>query len=73
MEWKTVYRTFNPNEAQLMKSNLESAGFHVNIAGELDAVAVGFPVAAGGLRIQVPEAEVEDARALIESSEENKT
>jgi hypothetical protein len=65
MELVVVYRSFNLAEAQLMKSRLEGAGIDAEV--EHEHSAANLDVAVGGARVVVPENQVEDARALIES------
>jgi hypothetical protein len=70
MSLTTVYTALNAADAQLIHSRLEAAGFHSVVMGELSAFSLeGYTLAAGGIRVQVPESEVEDARLLIESGE----
>jgi hypothetical protein len=70
MELVTVFRTFNPAEAQLIRSRLEAADLQVNVAHELSALSMdGYSLATGGIQVQVPADQVEDARALIESKD----
>lgn len=69
MQLTTVFRTFSPAEAQLIRSMLEAAEISVNVAHELSALSMeGYSMTTGGIRVQVPEEEAEEARALIESS-----
>lgn len=64
----TVFRAFNPAEAQLVRSRLEAAGFLVHVAHELSSLTMeGYSMAAGGILVQVPEEDVEDAKALLAS------
>ncbi|PYJ04650.1 MAG: hypothetical protein DME25_09660 [Verrucomicrobia bacterium] len=66
MELVTVYRAFNPAEAQLVWSRLDAAGFHALVAHELSALSLdGYALAAGGILVQVPEPEASDARELL--------
>ena len=66
----TVYTALNPAEAQLARSRLEAAGFHAEIAHELAALSLdGYAMAAGGIRVQVPESEAAEADAFLRSSE----
>jgi hypothetical protein len=68
MELKTVFNTFSPAEANLVRGRLEAAGFEAYIQGELAGMSIGgYTAATGGIRIQVPEDRAADARALIES------
>lgn len=64
----TIYKAFNPAEAQLVRSRLEAAGFHPFVADELSALSIdGYAITAGGIRVQVPESEAADAKAFLES------
>ena len=66
MDFATVLTAFNPADAQLARSRLEAAGFHPFVAGELAALSIeGYSLAAGGIRVQVPESESADAREFI--------
>ncbi len=70
MELITVHTAFNPASAQLARSRLEAAGFHAEVAHELAALSLdGYAMAAGGIRVQVPENEAADARELLQSYE----
>ena len=62
----TIYRAFNPAEAQLVRSQLEAAGFHPFVADELSALSIdGYALAAGGIRVQVPASEAAHAREFL--------
>jgi hypothetical protein len=64
----TIFRAFNPAEAQLVRSRLEAAGFHPFVADELSALSIdGYSLAAGGIRVQVPASEAADAREFLET------
>jgi Putative prokaryotic signal transducing protein len=68
MDFATIFTAFNPAEAQLVRSRLEAAGFHPFVMGELSALTMeGYSLAAGGIRVQVPEAEAKDAREFLET------
>jgi hypothetical protein len=68
MELKTVFNTFSPAEANLVRGRLEAAGFEAYIHGELAGLSLGgYTPAAGGIRIQVPEDRAEEARALVDA------
>lgn len=63
----TVYRTFSPADAQLVRSRLEAANLQATVTHELSALSMdGYSLATGGIRVQVPEDQAEDARELIE-------
>ena len=68
MQLVTVMRAFNPADAQLARSRLEAADFHVFVTNELTALSLGgYAMAAGGILVQVPETEASDARELLEA------
>ena len=62
----TVYRAFNPADAQLIRSRLEAAGFHAAVVHELASLSLdGYAMAAGGIQVQVPEEEAAEAKELL--------
>jgi hypothetical protein len=66
MKFVTVYSAFNPAAAELVRSQLEANEFLVNVKNETAALSMdGYGLAAGGILVQVPEDQVEEARALI--------
>ncbi len=68
MELRTIYTTFNSADANLLQGRLEVGGFDAFIHGEMTGMTLGGGVfAAGGIRIQVPEDQADEARALIEA------
>ena len=70
MKFVTVYTAFNPADAQLVRSRLEASEFLVNVKNENAALSMdGYAMAAGGIQVQVPEDQVEDARELIDSKD----
>ena len=70
MKFVTVYTSFSSADAHLIRSRLEAAGFLAQVAHELSALSMdGYSLAAGGIRVQVPEDVAEEARALIEDPE----
>lgn len=69
MDFITVSRFANPAEAALIKSRLEANGFFVNIKSEDEAISFGYGVPIGGVQVQVPEDQAENARALLQSEE----
>ena len=72
MKLVTVYTAFNPAEAQLANSQLEAAGFHSVVTGEGAALGIeGYALAMGGIRVQVPEGEADDANLLLRASEDS--
>ena len=65
----TVFRAFNPGEAQFVRSRLEAAGFHAIVSHELSSLSLdGYSVAAGGIRVEVPEAEAVEAREFLDDA-----
>jgi hypothetical protein len=71
MKMITVYRTFSIAEAQVVRSRLEAAGFHPEVANEIASVSIdGYTQAAGGVQIQMPEPEAVAARQLIDDSQQ---
>jgi hypothetical protein len=68
MELKTVFTTFNSAEANLVRGRLEAAGFQAFIHGELASLTLAVATTeAGGIRVQVPEDQFENARALVDA------
>lgn len=66
MKLVTVLRTFNPAEADLVRSRLEAAGFAAILTHSDAARAMeGYALGAGGILVQVPEDESGDASALL--------
>lgn len=66
MELITIFTAFSPIEAQLTRSRLEAANFHPFVADELSALSIeGYSLAAGGIRVQVPETEAAAAREFL--------
>jgi len=62
----TVHLALHPAEAQLVRSRLEAARLHPTVTHELSALSIGgYSQAAGGIAVQVPEAEAEAARAIL--------
>lgn len=69
MQLVTVMRALNPADAQVARSRLEASDFHVFVTNELSALSLdGYAMAAGGILVQVPEDEAEDARALLSAT-----
>ena len=70
MNLVTIFTSFSPAEAQLVRARLEAAKFHAVVTHELSALSIeGYSMATGGICVQVPEAEVEDARELLASNQ----
>ena len=68
MDFATVFKTFNSAEANLVAAQLEAAGFEPTVVNELSSLTLGSPISAGGILVQVPDAQSADARELIEST-----
>jgi hypothetical protein len=69
MTLETVYSAFNPADAQLVRSSLDAAGFHAFVTNELSALSIdGYAMAAGGILVQVPEAEGAEAKQFLKES-----
>ena len=72
METNTVLRTFNPAEADLICSMLRAAGLHAEVIHATAALTMdGYAMTAGGVLVQVPESEADEARQLIQSPSSN--
>ena len=70
MELITVFKSFSPDEAQLVRSRLEVAGYEAQVAHELGSLSMdGFSMATGGILVQVPDDQAVEARALITASD----
>ena len=71
MDFVTIYTALNPADADLVRSRLEANDFLVNVRNEIAARTIdGYALAAGGLLVQVPEDQAENARQLIGSKDE---
>jgi hypothetical protein len=67
----TIYKAFNPADAHLVRSRLEAAGFHPFVADEAAALSMdGYALAAGGIRVQLPESEFAAAREFLDAPAE---
>ena len=74
MDRVTVFTAFNPVQAQIVSTRLQTAGLDATVEGEAAALSMeGYSLATGGIRVQVPSTQEDDARRLIESDEENKS
>jgi hypothetical protein len=71
MELVTIFRTFSSAEAELVRSRLEAADFTVElIQPDLSALNLeGYSMTTGGIQVQVPADQAEDARRLLASAE----
>ncbi len=71
MELVTVFSTFSPAEAQLVRSRLDAAGIPANVIHETASLSIeGYSVAAGGIEVQVASDRAEEAKALLADAEE---
>jgi len=69
MDLVTVSTAFNSAEAHLTRSRLDAAGFHAVVQNELSALSMeGYSLAAGGILVQVPDAEADEAREFLKAS-----
>ncbi len=69
MKLVTVFQTFSPAEAQLVRSLLEAREIEAMVVNELSALSMdGYSMAAGGVLVQVPEDRAEEAKELITST-----
>ena len=67
MDFTTIFSAFSINDAQLISSRLEAAGFHPFIANENAASwMAGFSPLANIL-VQVPTTEAADAKEFLET------
>ncbi len=66
MQLVTVFTAFNSAEAQLIRSRLEAAGLRAIVTDELSALSIeGYALAAGGIKVQVPDADADAALELV--------
>ena len=74
MDRVTVFTAFNPVQAQIVSTRLQTAGLDATVEGEAAALSMeGYSLATGGIRVQVPFTQEDEARRLIESDEENES
>tara|TARA_B100000085_G_C18202133_1_gene374166 strand:- start:166 stop:390 length:225 start_codon:yes stop_codon:yes gene_type:complete len=74
MDRVTVFTAFNPVQAQIVSTRLQTAGLDATVEGEAAALSMeGYSLATGGIRVQVPSIQEDEARRLIESDEENES
>ena len=70
MDRVTVFSSFSEPESQLVCARLRTDELEATGEGEAAAFSMeGYSLATGGIRVQVPENEHDDARALIKSVE----
>ena len=66
-----VYKSFNPADAHLICSVLQSAEIPAQVTNELATLSLeGYGLASGGIRVMVPEDRFGEARAIIEQRDE---
>ena len=65
MQFVTISKEFNDAEAQMKRARLEAAGFHAVIMNEATALWMGTAIATGGILLQVPEDEADDAMEFL--------
>ena len=64
-----VFRAFDPAQAHLICSVLQSSGLQAEVTQELSSINLeGYSMASGGIRVVVPAEQVLEARAIIEST-----
>lgn len=64
----TVFKTFNPVEAHVVRSRLETAGILAIVTHETAALTTeGGAMTIGGVQVQVPEEQAADARELLDA------
>jgi len=67
----TVYTSFSSGDAQLVRSRLEAANILATVAHELSALSMeGYSMATGGIQVQVPAEQAEQAREILASRDE---
>ncbi len=67
---KTVFRFFNPIEAQMAVARLRAANIEAELQHELSGINIdGYAMASGGIGLLVPDDQSEDARKLIEAEQ----
>jgi hypothetical protein len=62
MNLVTIHTAVSLGQAEVVRSRLETAGFHPTVQNELSALP---SMIEGGVRVQVPEEEAKDAQALL--------
>ena len=69
-----MFTAFNPVQAQIVSTRLQTAGLDATVEGEAAALSMeGYSLATGGIRVQVPSTQEDEARRVIESDEENES
>jgi len=65
--YTTIYRTHDPVEAEMVEDVLAQNELHPHLIGTRSAALIGVSQQILALRIEVPEQEAQEARALIEA------
>ena len=65
MQLVTISNELNATEAQMKRARLEAAGFHAVVMNEASSLWMGTAIATGGILLQVPEVEADDAREFL--------
>jgi hypothetical protein len=65
MQLVTISKELNDTDAQMKRSQLEAAGFHPVITNGGTALWLGTAITIGGILLQVPEAEADDAKEFL--------
>ena len=64
----TVFKSFNPAEAQLIRSRLDAAEIQAVVNHELAALSMeGYSMTTGGVLVQVADEDAADARELLDA------
>jgi hypothetical protein len=64
MDFVTVHTTFSSADAQLVRSRLEAANFHPNVANEASVPYAGFSESTL-IRVEVPAAEATEVKEFL--------
>lgn len=68
MKLVTVFSCFNPMEAHVVRSRLETAGILAIVTHETAAFSTeGGAMTIGGVKVQVSEEQADDARELLDA------
>ena len=66
MSFVTIYTAFSAADAQLVCSRLSASGLDAEVSDEIASMSMeGYSVAAGGIRINVPEEQADAAQKLV--------
>jgi hypothetical protein len=68
MRLVTIYNSFFPAEAEVVRSRLEAANIPATVTHELSALSMeGYSLGVGGIKVQVLEDRVEEAKQLLQA------